>query len=151
MLHIERAIKGDSGILTLLAIESEATWKFDPAFMEIFRRTYRVSKNFITVNLVYKMLNDDQLIGFFGIVKEDYISTLEYFYIASDFIGKGYGKKMWQFMRAICLENHIDQIEFVTSPEAGSFYNACGAENTDIVESLVIKGRMIPKFRYKIN
>lgn len=151
MLHIERAIKEDSDVLTQLAIDSEGTWGFDSAFMTLFRRTYRITKNFIVGNLVYKMLIDEQLIGFFGIVKEDYISTLEYFYIAPGFIGKGYGKKMWQFMREICMENHINQIEFVTSPEAGTFYKACGAVNTDIVESLVIKGRMIPKFRYKID
>lgn len=150
MLHIERAIEEDSYVLTQLAIDSEGTWGFEPAFMALFRRTYRITKNFIVGNLVYKMLIDDKLIGFFGIVKEDYISTLDYFYIAPDYIGKGYGKKMWQFMREVCIENHINQIEFVTSPEAGSFYNACGAVNTDIVESLVIKGRMIPKFRYKI-
>lgn len=150
MLHIERAMKDDSIVLTQLAIHSEATWGFDAEFMEIFNRTYEITQNFIVGNLVYKMLIDDKLIGFFGIVKEDYESILEYFYISSDFIGKGYGKKMWHFMREVCLENHITQIEFVTSPEAGAFYNACGAENTDTVESLVIKGRMIPKFRYKI-
>ncbi len=151
MLYIERAMKDDSEILTLLAIESEATWGFDAAFMDIFRRTYIISENFITGNLVYKMLKDDQLIGFFGIVKEDYMSKLEYFYIAPDYIGKGYGKKMWLSMQEICGENHIDQIELVTSPEAGDFYLACGAEYIETVESMVIKDRMIPKFRYKIN
>ncbi len=151
MLTFDRANKYDAATLTQLAIRSEATWGFDETFMEIFDRQYSVSDLFIENNLVYKMMDGECIVGFWGIIKEDFISELEYFYIEASNIGKGYGKQMWQFMCEICKRENIGTIQFVTSPEAVPFYKRCGAVQVDTVESLVIPGRMIPKFVYQMN
>ena len=151
MLTFVSANKYDATTLTNLAIESEATWGFDPVFMEIFNRQYSVTDIFIENNLVFKMLDGERVVGFLGIIKEDFISELEYFYIEASYIGKGYGKQMWRFMCEICKRENIGTIQFVTSPEAVPFYESCGAVQIDTVESLVIPGRMIPKFVYQLN
>lgn len=44
----------------------------------------------------------------------------------------------------------IKQIEIVTSPEAKEFYIKMGAIEVGIVESIVKKGRIIPKLLYNL-
>jgi len=150
-LSLVRASKYDASSLTKLAIDSEHTWGFNQRFMEIFTEKYSLTDSFIENNLVFKMMEDEVLIGFFGLIKEDFISELEYFYIDASHIGRGYGKQMWQMLCELCLREHIGQFEFVAGPEAVHFYKSCGAIQVDTVESLILPGRMIPKFVYQIS
>lgn len=48
-------------------------------------------------------------------------------------------------MVSYCKENSIDRIVLVTSPQAVGFYTKQGAVQVGEAESLVRKGRMVPK------
>lgn len=73
---------------------------------------------------------------------------MEYFYIAIQYINKGYGNQLWNSLIIECKKNQIHNFEFVTSPQAVQFYKKMGAETIGHVESLLEQGRMIPKLRY---
>lgn len=150
MIKLKRAQAGNAEALTQLAVNSEATWNFDDEFMNLFELLYAVTPDFISTQLVYELYEEDELIGFFGIFKEELISILEFFYISADHIGQGYGNIMWENLLKICNENQISMIEFVTSPEAMPFYSAKGAILMENVTSLVMPKRKIPKLRYEI-
>ena len=150
MIKLKKAQIEDAEMLTKIAVDSEATWGFDDEFMNLFEILYDVTPDFISSQLVYELYDEDKCVGFFGIVKEELISILEFFYISADFIRKGYGKIMWEKLVEVCKENQISLIEFVTSPEAMPFYQSRGAILMENVISMVMPKREIPKMRFEI-
>ncbi len=77
-------------------------------------------------------------------------ASLEYFYIAPEYIGKGYGKLLWNHLIKDCRSRGIKEFSLVTSPQAREFYIGMGAVLCGEVESLLKKGRIIPKLIYTI-
>lgn len=140
----------DSVSLTKLAIQSEAYWDYDDIFIEKFAELYNVSEEYIASNPVYILYNENDMIGFYGMLLSEEETALEYLYVAPEFIGNGYGKILWNHMINICLEKGIKEFHLVTSPQAKDFYIKLGARYIGEVESLVIKNRMIPKLQYNI-
>jgi N-acetylglutamate synthase-like GNAT family acetyltransferase len=140
----------DSKSLTELAIRSEAYWGYDDSFMDIFKSIYKVSEESIINNPTYIMEEEEEIIGFYGILIEESQRSLEYFFIEPEFIGKGYGKLLWQHVIKSCDTLNIKEFIIVTSPQAQAFYTKLGAKLQGEVESLVAKGRMIPQLIYSM-
>lgn len=138
-----------SNLLSELAYYSESYWGYDNDYMEKFKLYYNVTKEFINENLVFILEKDNSIIGFWGLHHVDNAGwELEYFYIAIQYINKGYGNQLWNSLIIECKKNQIHNFEFVTSPQAVQFYKKMGAETIGHVESLLEQGRMIPKLRY---
>jgi len=136
--------------LNNVAVNSEAYWGYDTTFMESFKSLYKITEEFISRSKTYVMEEKGSTIGFYSVIIEGKEVELEYFYIDPEYIGKGYGKLLWGHMVDTCRKNYADHIIFVTSPQAKEFYTKMGAEQIDEVDSLVIKGRRIPKLSYTI-
>lgn len=150
MLSVRQALISDSGVLTDIAARSEAYWGYDSDFMEKFKSIYCITEEFISQNPTFILENCGRGIGFYSILKCDMETSLEYFYIDSDYIGKGYGKLLWNHMVSFCKEQGIAELYFVTSPQAKEFYVKMGAVPIGEADSLVTKGRKIPKLVYKL-
>ncbi|MDF2674915.1 MAG: family N-acetyltransferase [Clostridiales bacterium] len=150
MLNIRRAEICESEILTNIAIRSEAYWGYDWTFMENFKSIYKVTEKFISNNLTYVIEKDESIIGFYGILRGDNETSLEYFYVEPLSIGKGYGKLLWNHMVESCRKQDINEIVLVTSPQAKEFYIKMGAISSGEVDSLVIEGRKVPRLVYRL-
>lgn len=144
------ATEDQSDLLSELAYRSEAYWGYDEAYMNRFRLFYNVGKDFISHNTVCVLEGGSDIIGFFGLSEKTEEWQLEYFYITASHIGKGFGCRLWNMLIQKCREMDISCFEFVTSPQAVPFYEKMGAETIGYVESLLMRGRMIPKLRYAI-
>ena len=150
MYHFRKAESSDSIALTELAIFSEAHWGYDKEFLDQFYDLYKVSEEYIENNPVYILYSDEENIGFFGLLPSDDVAILEHLFISPRFIGKGFGKMIWDYMLQVCKKLEISEIEFVTSPQAKDFYLKQGASFIEEVDSLVIKNRKVPKFAYRL-
>lgn len=150
MKRLRPARISEAVILTELAVESEAYWGEDKAFLSCFRDQYAVTKDFIEKNRVFILEAEYRIVGFYGIIPQGESAVLQYFYIRRSMIGHGYGKVLWIHMVSQCQLLGVDRIEFVTSPGAAPFYKKMGAKEVAIVASNLRKGRMIPKFIYEI-
>lgn len=150
MINIRCANPTNSKSLTELAIRSEAYWGYDDSFMDKFKALYKVSEEFIINNPTYIMEEDGEIIGFYGILIEESQRSLEYFFIEPKFIGKGYGKLLWNHVLKSCDSLNIREFIIVTSPQAQAFYTNLGAKLQGEVESLVAEGRMIPQLIYSM-
>ncbi|EGO62565.1 GNAT family N-acetyltransferase [Acetonema longum] len=135
-------------VLARLAYCSEAYWGYDDSYMEKFKAHYNLTEEFINKNPVFIMEENDRIIGFWGLHQADAGWELEYFYIAAEHIGRGFGGQLWHSLIDKCKENRIDYFEFVTSPQAVGFYEKMGAVTIGQVKSLISKERIIPKLRY---
>ncbi|KPU46132.1 acetyltransferase (GNAT) family protein [Oxobacter pfennigii] len=150
MLNIRSARESEYGILTDIAIKSEAYWGYDSDYMNKFKSVYNVGKEFIRNNITAIIEENDKIVGFYGILTEKNETSLEYFFIESEYIGKGYGKLLWNYMIRNCKEVGIKEFTIVTSPQAKCFYVNMGAIHCGEVESLLKKGRMIPRLIYSV-
>lgn len=149
MTNIRKAETIEAEILTGIAIRSEAYWGYDADFMETFKTQYSVTEKFIRENPTFVIEEDGDIIGFYSIMGEDKEVELEYLYVEPSYIGKGYGKLLWNHMVDTFKNQGINQIVLVTSPQAKDFYIKMGAVLTGEVESLCRKGRKIPRLVYK--
>ncbi len=148
MAHIRKAETFEAEMLTDIAIQSEAYWGYDSDFMETFKSKYRVTEEFIRENPTFVMEEEGNIVGFYSILRDDKETALEYLYIEPSYIGKGYGKLLWNHMVDTFKNQGIDEIVLVTSPQAKDFYVKMGAILIDEVESLCRKGRKIPRLVY---
>lgn len=149
MWNIRSARIKEAEILTNLAAESEAYWGYDEEFMEIYMIIYSITPDNISENPTYVIENEKEIMGFYNVVQEGYLGYLEYFYIKPEYMGKGFGKIMWENMVDVCENLGILEIELVTSHQAMDFYIKMGAMVFKEVESQ-IDNRKIPKIRYKV-
>ena len=51
---------------------------------------------------------------------------------------------------AECHKRGIVEFQLVTSPQSAQFYEKMGAEIIGQVESLIVKGRMIPQLKFSL-
>ncbi len=149
MTNIRKAKPTEANTLTDIAVKSESYWGFDSDFMESFKSIYKVTEDFINTNPTFVMEKGEYIVGFYSILASKDEASLEYFYIEPQFIGKGYGRLLWEHMLESCKNLGIKGVEIVTSPEAAEFYIKMGAIQIGKTESLVRKGRKIPKLYRK--
>ena len=87
MLNIRRAKPYEYEILTDIAIKSEAYWGNDSDYMEKFKSVYKVTEEFISNNPTFVIQEDDNIVGFYGVLIDDKEISLEYLYIEPKSIG----------------------------------------------------------------
>jgi SAM-dependent methyltransferase/ribosomal protein S18 acetylase RimI-like enzyme len=147
MYHILAAEGNEASELSRIAIESESYWGYDSDFMNKFKVMYQVTEEFIRKNPTFILYENDKIIGFYALSIKPEENTIEYFYIETQYIGKGYGEKMWTHLANYCKGHNIKDFTLVTSPEAKAFYEKMGAVHIGEVESTLKKGRKIPKLK----
>jgi GNAT superfamily N-acetyltransferase len=150
MITIRRAKVGETGILSQIAMNSEAYWGYDEEYMESFKDIYSVSENYISNYPTFILEDKEIIVGFYSFLMNSGETELEYFFIDPDYIGKGYGKLLWNHAVQSAKSLNIEDFEIVTSPEAIGFYIKMGAVKIGEVESLVKVGRKIPRLIFEI-
>jgi GNAT superfamily N-acetyltransferase len=150
MITIVKATPNDFEILADLEIRSESYWGYSSKFMEKFKEIYLITEAFIINNPTYILKEDDHIIGFYGLLQKDDENSLEYFFIDSRYIGKGYGKMLWEHTIQTCKKLKIKEFTIITSPDARGFYFKMGATIHTHVDSLISTGSQTPKLIYKL-
>lgn len=130
--QIEKAVPELSPLLTQLAIDSNGYWNYRNVSEEEIRNLFFISEEMIEKGVFKVMKNGLEVIGFFGLVKEQ---QLHAFFLAPSYIGKGYGKLLWNEAIAEAKKQGWQQIEFESDPFAAPFYRKMGA--VEIPEKVV--------------
>lgn len=150
MYYIRSAKKDDVDELNRIAYESEAYWGYDMEYMKRFEGVYRVTEDYIITNPTFVFIESNLIIGFYSLLVHDEKAELELFYIKPQYIGKGYGKEMWNHLIDYCKRMDIKFFYLVTSPQAKGFYEKMGAVVIDEVDSLLREGRKIPRLKFEV-
>jgi len=150
MRKIRSALADEYEILTDIAFKSEAYWGYDSEYMNKFKSIYNISQEFINRFPTVIIEEDENIVGFYGILTEKNETSLEYFFIEPKYIGQGYGKILWNYLVKDCQNHGIKEFSIVTSPQAKEFYVKMGAIPSGEIESLLKKGRTIPRLIYTI-
>lgn len=148
------AKKSDIKAINELMRKSKSYWGYDEEFMNKFMGHFQVTPasfdKEITKLLYNKQATGKQtLVGFYSLSADNKNQLeLDNFFVNPDFIGKGFGKKLW-----LCLLETINRLgkkEFIvwSDPFAEGFYEKMGCEKIGTRESPMMPGRCPALFKF---
>ena len=141
----------DATSLTELSLRSKDYWKYGKQQIEKWREEMTIDSDYIINNQVFKMLNSDELIGFYAYQLGDLKTIkLNYFFLEPKCIGKGFGKLMMTDFLKRMDSTEIKYVFLHADPFAEKFYKNFGFKVVGKLESS-IKDRTLPIMKLIIN
>lgn len=150
-MYLRKALINEVDLLNKIAYESEGIWGEDDDYMCMFCHDYRLTAEMVENDHVIILECNDNIAGFFTLLKRNDYYELELFYIEKIFIGEGYGKKLWLKMIEYSRANNINKIQLVASDDVLEFYKKLGAVELEKVKSTLKEGRIVTRLEYDIN
>jgi|SRR6218665_194072 len=143
-MKIVKAETEDNETLTTITKRSKAYWGFSEEILKEWEHLLTVSKDYIEKNKVYKLIQNENIIGYYSYFSIDENTIkLDNVFILPEFIGQGFGKiLMNDFLEKIKLDG-ISKITLDAEPNAENFYKSFGFETVGQLESS-IKDRHLP-------
>jgi GNAT superfamily N-acetyltransferase len=143
-MEIRRAKCGEGRMLSGIALRSKAYWGYDCDFIEACRDVLTISEENISSNLVYVIEESSKIIGFFSLTVNSENNELDSLFIEPEYIGKGFGRLLWNRIIEAAEEAGIREFTIDADPNAEGFYIKMGAVRIGEAESSVLAGRKLP-------
>ena len=150
-LILNPAKNEDLKIINELMHNSKKYWGYDDDFMNKFMDIFQLTKNYLETNHTWLLYKNNKLIGFYSLsMTPDNQLELDNFFIALDYIGKGFGKILWDHV--IDTARHLEKNEFIlwSDPGADGFYKKMGCIKIGIKKSPMMPDRSPAVFKYTI-
>lgn len=149
-MEIIKAEIADSEILTAVTKKSKAYWGFSDDILKEWEHLLTITKDYIEKNEVYKLVQNDQIIGYYSYFSTDENTIkLDNIFILPDFIGKGFGKILMNDFLKNLKQLGINKVTLDAEPNAEKFYKTFGFETIGQLESS-IKDRYLPIMELQI-
>ena len=148
MLHFIDAEAKHTDLLRDTLIASKGYWGYSQEQLEKWRSNLRFEEEYIARNTIKLILKDEEVIGFFAIVKGDN-DELDHFWLLPKAIGKGYGNLVFEQILSECNTLAISNFYIISDADAEGFYLKKGALKVGEVYSEAQK-RMLPKLKFKV-
>jgi len=156
-IEISPAIQDDSVVLSQIAFAAKKHWGYPNEYMEIWKQELTITKEYLTKNIVYKLVNNEEIIGFYALVliEQDYQLReieikkgwwLDHLFILPQFHHQGFGKQLIKHSKSVLIEYGEHSYFIFVDPFATGFYEKMGAQF--LYESASsIPERTIPVFK----
>ncbi|WP_300674689.1 GNAT family N-acetyltransferase [Soonwooa sp.] len=149
-MKIEKATTNDHSTLTNITLDGKAFWGYSKEQIELWKKDLTISKDYIDENEVYKLIDDDEIIGYYSILKISRTdSKLDNLFLYQKYIGKGFGKILMNDFIERVKKSDCKVIILDSEPNAEEFYKKFGFETYDRLESS-IKDRFLPKMKLNL-
>ena len=149
-MDILKAEPNDNELLTTITKMSKAYWGFSDEILQEWEHLLTITKDYIEKNKVYKLLQNDQIIGYYSYFSTDENTIkLDNIFILPEFIGKGFGKILMNDFLKNIKQLDINKVTLDAEPNAEKFYKTFGFETTWQLESS-IKDRYLPIMELQI-
>lgn len=112
--------------LNALMRSSKKHWGYDNAFLDKFMSIFRITENCLKKSVTKLSFLDEKLIGFYSFIKHENLLELDMFFLDPHYIGRGYGKKMWEFSLKTMQNMGFQSFFLIADPYANSFYEKMG-------------------------
>jgi GNAT superfamily N-acetyltransferase len=134
----------DNEILTTITKKSKAYWGFSEDILIEWEHLLTVSKDYIEKNSVFKLIQNNQVIGYYSFypIDENTIK-LDNMFILPEYIGKGLGKVLMNDFLKKVEQFGVNKITLDAEPNAENFYQTFGFKTIGQLESS-IKDRHLP-------
>jgi ribosomal protein S18 acetylase RimI-like enzyme len=143
-MEIIKAEISDDETLTTITKKSKAYWGFSENILKEWEHLLTVTKDYIEKNVVFKLVQNDQIIGYYSYFSiDEHTVKLDNIFVLPEFIGKGFGKILMNDFLDKINQLDINKITLDAEPNAEIFYKTFGFETIGQLESS-IKDRYLP-------
>lgn len=150
-MKIIKANSDDAQEITALVMRSKNYWNYGEEQMEKWREELTITSEYINKYPVYKLINNDKLVGFYAYNQETTeVVKLNFLFIDPTYIGGGFGKILINDLLERLKETTCKRIVLDADPNAENFYSHMGFEVIGQLKSS-IKDRSLPIMELKIN
>ncbi len=157
-LVIRKADSADSPILTEISFSAKRYWNYPEEYYSIWKDELTITEDYIKYNTVFKALVNNQIVGFYSIVKNPRDQSfgkvfmkagywMDHIFIRPEYINRGIGSKLIEHLKGYCKDNGIVKLTIFVDPNAIGFYEKVGASFKYMSESN-IENRQIPVFEF---
>lgn len=142
--RISKAAINDHSVLTDITQRSKAHWGYSGEQMEKWRNVLTISKTYIEINNVYKLVVTPVIAGYYSYYSEDVATIkLDNLFILPDYMGKGLGKLLLDDFIMRAKKDNAKSIILESDPNAETFYAKHGFVTTGQAETGTT-GRYLP-------
>ena len=148
--RIRRARLEERELLTQLTLRSKAYWGYDDSFLESARPELEFEPSkFLPDFHVYILEAEDEPVGFCSLTSIDKGTVeLHDLFIEPRHIGKGYGRKLWDYAVNLAGSFGFSRLVLTADPNAETFYARQGAIRIGEKLSSVGSDRRLPVMEY---
>ena len=148
MLEFLPVEKTDIEVLRDISIRSKAWWGYEEHLMEKFAASSIFSSEQPDGSNVVKVCMDGKIIGWYRYFPQEGKVELTDYWLSPEYIGKGFGGKMFQDLKNKVSQDGFSSIEFDADPNSEPFYEHMGCKL--IGQTLSEWNRFIPRMRFDI-
>lgn len=157
---VREAVLDESQILTDISYAAKRYWNYPKEYFEIWKDELTITPEYIQSNKVFVAEVDEQVVGYFSLVevKNDFWAGkvfvkagfwLEHIFIQPEYIGRGIGTQLINYLEVMCSELGIDKVRIFSDPNANGFYDKMNARYVGESPSS-IEGRMVSLYELDI-
>ena len=152
---IRRALPGEAGLLSELALRSKAHWPYTLEFIAACRPALTLSPDYVANSPVFILEEargdaPARVAGFYGFDQRLPESELVFLYVEPAAIGRGYGKRLWRHAVAQAQSRGVRSFTIAADPNSEPFYRAMVAVRIGEIPSEVDPRRLLPLLRYEV-
>jgi len=149
-IEIVTSVPSDAHILTEIAVKAKKHWGYSDEQIETWRSELTITEGTIQKESVFQLNIDSKPIGVYSLrTLDDDTCEIEHFWLLPEYIGKGFGRRMFDHLLEIASQSGAKNIRIVSDPNAEGFYLKMGARKVGEEESS-IKGRALPILKIEL-
>ena len=126
-MQIVRAKPEDADALTKIAFAAKRHWGYPERWIQGWREILTMRPEFITANVAYCAIEENQAVGFYVLTTEDDGLHLDQLWIVPAAMGRGIGGALFQHATAQARDLGFASIKIEADPNAAGFYKRMGA------------------------
>ena len=150
-MGIELSTEQEVTRLNSIIERSKRYWDYSEAYLEAAIPLIQIDARWLQENRGYSIFEENELIGFLGVVQDKDFWTLDHLWISPSKIRTGIGRQAVDFMVKEAQKFHITKIFLLPDPPAEGFYLRQGARRTGkLVQSRVKDGPMFHEMVFEI-
>ncbi|MEN7344034.1 MAG: GNAT family N-acetyltransferase [Pseudomonadota bacterium] len=134
-----------------MILASKSHWGYSPAFITACKDALTVTVDELQRTACVGLFEGETLIGMSTLIAHTSHAELDKLFIDPEHIGKGAGKRLYQWAIHTTKTLGLNTIQIDADPHAADFYAHCGAEHRGFVASTVEPGRELPFFVHTID
>lgn len=124
---IRRARPDETGLLNALTGRSSLHWGYEPGFLEWEPEAITVTAGQIAQHPYFVLEESGRAIGYYGLLGDPPVLSLDKLFVEPEFIGTGRGKLLWLHALETARSSGATMLKFAADPNAAPFYRAMGA------------------------
>jgi N-acetylglutamate synthase-like GNAT family acetyltransferase len=130
---------------------SKAYWGYDADFMKTFIKNFGLTSDYIDQKNTFVASSDNGTIGFYSFsITSDNQLELDNFFLHPNYIGKGFGREMWNYCTAMAKNYNVPSFVLWSDPNAEKFYQRMGCIKIGERQSPMMPNRYPSIFRYEL-